>query len=182
MVRSRQRQPESTCAPRRKRADPWLSIPWFEAVKGQACAVLSRLSRRAVDGGGYEGPDRINGTHGWVRSRKHRGPCCGLLPIRQLSCRLRCQTWCCTAGTACRACRGDPRCRCPRRRSAAGNAHEPWWPGQSRRQALRCLVLMCSAEIEPSLVRELVSDGLNPLCAYQVQDTVERCKARNRWT
>ena len=111
---------------------------------------LTTLVWGIIDGGRHEARDRFVGTSSWVRGRQHRrGPGSGLLPVHQLSCRLRHTTWRRTAAAASRACRRDPGRRCARCRSATGNANEPWRSGQSCGQALRELVVMCPAELSP---------------------------------
>ena len=87
-------------------------------------------------------PIAVIGAHCCVRSRKHRrGQCRGLLPVRQLSCRMRGTTGCRAAAAGCRACRGDSGHRRTGCRGSSWNTHEPWRSGQSRGQALRNLLV-----------------------------------------
>jgi hypothetical protein len=135
---------------------------------------LVALERGRVQGGENEARHGIVGTSHWLHSREHRrGRCRGLLPVRQLSCRLRRETRRRAAAASGRAGRGNPGRGCSGCRSAAWNTHEPWRSGQSCRQALTTLVLT-SRDGRLSLARKRLTGSV----AFQEAHVVDADGAR----
>jgi hypothetical protein len=140
---------------------------------GPACGLVA-LERGRAQGGENEARHGIIGASHWIHSREHRrGRCRGLLPVRQLSCRLRRETRRRAAAASGRAGRGNPGRGCSGCRSAAWNTHEPWRSGQSCGQALTTLVLT-SRDGRLSLARKRLTGSV----AFQEAHVVDADGAR----
>ena len=126
------------------------------------------LARNSAANGGYDNEtlDLANDVAGCgICIRKHRrSQRRRVLPIHQLSCRLRRKTRRRAGGATGRASSGDPRRRCSGCWSTSWNTHESWGSGGSCRQTLRKLPTQSIKPIESAWSgdRKPAADGKLP--------------------